>query len=444
VKHCENQERRNEMSAFEDREEACIPWSQKTKQLMELPLLKELPKDESDPRYVFSFGCSSEETLREKEIYEFFDEYGFVVIRDVFGEQQCQKTRHAMWEILEENNPGVNRNDPLTWNNMKGKGRYGLSIRGPSFHPTLIENRYFESSATLFRLLNLFYSFLFLAFRSLQTIKRQNPVLAKVLTSLTESRHLQNLLVSQDRFTVYRATRYLDPSVPGDLFSTGDRNLHLDCNPWWWVENASEILDGLDKTLQYTDEQDYIKENNLIVSSMGRHVQCVLNFANNVEEDGGTILIPYFHRYLQQWNAQHAASLRKPLPWLTLPKKIEEDLLSYSHRITMREGSVLIWDQRVLHGSAPNQSLNCRMAQYLKAFPRDLTYQRQTEEGKEEESSHPRLIKRSQGIFQRLKEDGNVGLVSEVGYYLFGLDVVSGNASYEEFFQQHKQQQNIK
>ena len=34
-------------------------------------------------------------------------------------------------------------------------------------------------------------------------------------------------------------------------------------------------------SLMYDDPQDFIRENNLIVEDMGRHVQCVLNFMDN-------------------------------------------------------------------------------------------------------------------------------------------------------------------
>ena len=36
----------------------------------------------------------------------------------------------------------------------------------------------------------------------------------------------------------------------------------------------------------------------------------------------------------------------------------------------MRSGSFLIWDQRVAHGSAQNNSNNFRIAQFIKAFRR--------------------------------------------------------------------------
>lgn len=51
-----------------------------------------------------------------------------------------------------------------------------------------------------------------------------------------------------------------------------------------------------------------------------RHVQCVLNFANNLEEDGGTIIVPKFHKHIRQWCADNC-HLRNKVPFLTFEKK---------------------------------------------------------------------------------------------------------------------------
>ncbi len=83
---------------------------------------------------------------------------------------------------------------------------------------------------------------------------RQNESFAKVLAKLTEAQNEKDVIVSQDRFTVYRATVFDDPSICGELYSTGDRNLHLDMNPWWWEEDAMEVKDGINK-LTYLDPQ---------------------------------------------------------------------------------------------------------------------------------------------------------------------------------------------
>ncbi|XP_065189658.1 putative phytanoyl-CoA dioxygenase [Sycon ciliatum] len=38
-------------------------------------------------------------------------------------------------------------------------------------------------------------------------------------------------------------------------------------------------------------------------------------------------------------------------------------------RVPMRAGSLLIWDQRVAHGSRPNNSTRARYVQFVKMFP---------------------------------------------------------------------------
>lgn len=129
---------------------------------------------------------------------------------------------------------------------------------------------------------------------------------------------------------------------------------------------------------------------------------------------------------MRAWNRRYA-QLRKPLPWVSLPKGVEEELLVYAHRLPMREGSVLIWDQRVLHGTAPNRSYRCRLAQYLKAFPRDLTFPT-TKAAQDQEQNeiivNPRLLKRSQAVADILKKDDSFSMVTELGRFVFGLDVL--------------------
>ncbi len=201
--------------------------------------------------YATSYDCNILKRSNEfnemnhvmREIKEFYDEYGYVVLEGLYGADECSRTRDAMWEILEQANPGMNRNDPKSWNSLKSKGipsllhlwvwhflilvfvgKYGLSTRGPSFHPALVENR-------------------------------QNPMLIKLLALLTESYSSNDVIVSHDRFTVYRATITSDDETKHNRdFSTGEKNLHLDLSPWWWDEDAQDVIKGLD-TMQYNDSQ---------------------------------------------------------------------------------------------------------------------------------------------------------------------------------------------
>lgn len=88
-----------------------------------------------------------------------------------------------MWEIVEGLNPGLCRDDPSTWTALKASGSYGLSTRGPSFHPQMIQNRC-------------------------------NPQLLASLRRLVG----EDILVSQDRFTIYRNTLCTPEAIS---FTTG-------------------------------------------------------------------------------------------------------------------------------------------------------------------------------------------------------------------------------
>ena len=242
-------------------------------------------------------------------------------------------------------------------------------MRGPCFHPTLIANRC-------------------------------NKRLIKVLKALVG----ENIMVSHDRYTIFRATKGVDGTNYDD-YKTGERNVHLDLNPWWYYDAAmqAEVVGGLN-SLGYESPHDFIKENNYVVQTMGRSVQCILNFADNAADDGGTVLCPRMHKHVEEWCSRvgqygNNQSLRGNMPWLTfdrfrdagndsgkqrqrapgVPSKAElsqlerdahERLLGLAQRVPMRAGSVLVWNQLMFHGTSPNSSGQCRYAQYIKAFPR--------------------------------------------------------------------------
>jgi ectoine hydroxylase-related dioxygenase (phytanoyl-CoA dioxygenase family) len=164
-----------------------------------------------------------------------------------------------------------------------------------------------------------------------------------------------------------------------------------------------------------------------------RHVQCILNFSDNLDEDGGTLVVPGFHRMAEKWT-QENIQLRKPLPWVTFasdssgqPLAVEQELLSRAVRVSMREGSVLMWNQIVAHGTRPNYSSRCRTAQFLKAFSRSLAFRDTNIQGSEDlHISHScgRLYRRSQSLRQQLMKSGAIEIVSPLGQMMFGLDVL--------------------
>lgn len=146
----------------------------------------------------------------------FFHEYGFVVVRDMFSKDECATTRDAMWSVVETSNKGFDRDDVHTWSALKTSGSYGLSSKGPCFHPALVRNR-------------------------------TNRALIAVLESLIG----EEVLLSQDRFTIYRGTK---TSPEAAAYATGPKNLHLDLNPWWWTESHEGVVSGV-QGLRYEDPQ---------------------------------------------------------------------------------------------------------------------------------------------------------------------------------------------
>lgn len=108
----------------------------------------------------------------------------------------------------------------------------------------------------------------------------------------------------------------------------------------------------------------------------------------------------------------------------------------------------------MFHGSAPNTSTNCRMAQFLKAFPRCKSFPSTTttEESYPEYSgsrsageclespeteteavavispigvaSRPRLVRRALALVRELELAGSLECVTALGRTLFGLDAL--------------------
>ena len=68
-----------------------------------------LPRDPLDATYVLSFNVLSECGKGMASAVAFFEEYGFVVVREIFDDKQCEDTREAMWRIIETANQGFIR-----------------------------------------------------------------------------------------------------------------------------------------------------------------------------------------------------------------------------------------------------------------------------------------------------------------------------------------------
>ena len=258
-------------------------------------------------------------------------------------------------------------------------------------------------------------------------LNRQTPALHRAFAAILGT---EDLLVNHDRYGMFRPTQ----QYPNRTTMT---NLHLDMNPWNYIEGVlisydllfcfnyelfvldqdnSDQIDIL-TSLDYKSDSDWIIENNepgcAVVGEL--NVQGLVNLADNSEEDGGFWLVPSFHKYLPQW-ATERQSLRKQFirqyRFILLHQGDIPELYAGACHISTRAGSAILWDQRTLHGSKANTSLRPRYAQFFKMFPRQhpgMTDQRQQD--------------RSQAILTKLQQ-ANIDPQTQLtglGRQLFGL-----------------------
>jgi ectoine hydroxylase-related dioxygenase (phytanoyl-CoA dioxygenase family) len=97
------------------------------------------------------------------------------------------------------------------------------------------------------------------------------------------------------------------------------------------------------------------------------HVLQALN--ENTDEDGldggGTLIVPGFHNHFDKWTAGcplfgEQASRQRCEGGMQFSIPEWSGLQKQAVRVTLREGSLLIWDQRCIHGSSSNSSARIR------------------------------------------------------------------------------------
>ncbi|CAF1568674.1 unnamed protein product [Rotaria magnacalcarata] len=341
----------------------------------------DIPKDSDG--FVKSFTLSCYNCSKASEARAFFEEYGFVVISNVFTPEQCNDTISDIWNVIESLVVQPVRNDKQLWTQelWSKTGILDEGIVG------------WESLWTRQILFN-----------------RQTPALHTAFASVLGT---ENLLVSHDRYGMFRPTK----EHPERATAT---NLHLDMNPWLYIdkEDNSEQLE-VPGELNYDSDDDWITENNEPgCSKVGElHVQGLVNLADNREEDGGFWLVPGFHKYLTQWADNHR-HLRRFYghydQFIMIDRQYIPKLYDAACHISSRAGSAILWDQRAIHGSRPNRSQSPRYAQFIKMFPADhsaMTLERA-------EKRRNVIIEKLQTVNINPEAD-----LSSLGRRLFGLEV---------------------
>ncbi|AYV85468.1 MAG: phytanoyl-CoA dioxygenase family protein [Satyrvirus sp.] len=321
----------------------------------------EPPVDEDDYRFIKSFNANQ---ISNPDAINFFDEYGFIVVRDVLTREECQMTIDEMFSYIEKNYEGFDRNNLNTWEKWPDSS-YGMPSKKPQFTPQILKNR-------------------------------QNPNIYNVYSSLLGT---PNVLVNHDRWAIYRPTKLV-----GDKYKTKE-NIHLDICPMRFAENDPSIWPKVDN-LAYNDVSDFMMENNHVtISDRGRQLQSILNLVDNEENDGGLIIVPGFHKQFSQWLRTINKLTSDECKYSINNNSIKQNAI----RITCRAGSLVIWDQRCIHGSKPNHSERMRCVQFMKIFSA-------------EKMPAKRSKARKNAIVRELKSINLLESVTDVGKIVFGLN----------------------
>jgi ectoine hydroxylase-related dioxygenase (phytanoyl-CoA dioxygenase family) len=321
-----------------------------------------MPMDDNEPQYTKSF------TMEQHEEYkQFFNEYGFVVIRDVLNSQQVEATVNDIYDYLES---GIwrlqsakdqsefkqallqgkkydryvcklKRNDKRTWENMEWPMMAEEGILGI---PAVLTKQAF--------------------------LNRVNENVYNVFSEITGDK---KLWVNIDRYGFFRPTKQVvfeSFNPPEDRKQWKSfRNVHFDRNPWKYFDNDAEV-----ENESFPSSYDKLVNFCVDYNSAGRYndgivkLQGLINLQDNLAEDGGFHIVPGFHKYAKQWAESTADTVGKYRngSFIIVPKA--EPLGALAQRVTMRPGSIVVWDIIMPHGSAPNDSSRSRMAQFIKMF----------------------------------------------------------------------------
>jgi len=178
----------------------------------------------------------------------------------------------------------------------------------------------------------------------------------------------EELYVNLGRFGVMRPTR------DHPQWRTMSRWFHWDLNPWGWfglnkMVNEEAQMTDLEKINVWDSKPSafFIPENNLNSLFHGyEKVQGLIALEDSKETDGGFQCVPGFQKILKHWaenTEEYSSSGLVDCP-------TDDTLANHGVKITMRKGSIVIWNSCLPHCNFPNEgSHSFRMCQYLRMCP---------------------------------------------------------------------------
>lgn len=367
-----------------------------------------LPRDKDDQRWTQSF------TLHErKEALAFWHEWGFVIFRDILSADECIATQSEIWDYLETRHTGVSRSDSRTYHLLPTK-RYGLASEQAVFSPQCVANR---QSPRLYA--------------ALDAITPQwggsacpgsnfDSSWKESVPSPGTRQDANSIVVSQDRWCLY------PPSQGQASMQTNNPGAHLDICPWEYLPRTRHdiprrrySIESDINRLRYVKRRDepvtfdFRAEINCVRGEYGPHNQGVLNLVDNEENDGGTAIVPKFHKCykawseaLGRWEDNRVGQRRRGNAFVFANPR--DPIHALMKRVHMRAGSLLLWNQMTVHGATPNASCNFRIAQFVRGF-------------RAGEMTLERKQARAAAVRMELKQAGVLGQLTPLAEHVFGV-----------------------
>lgn len=258
------------------------------------------------------------ELEQQHDIRRFFDEHGYVVVRNVLSECETTATRD---DFFSQFNPDEEASvtDFLScfMNKFSRMGIMGIGNEVSSLS---------------------------------QLANRQNE---RVYGAFTAVYGDDQLIVDHDRMGAMRPTRATIDAPINEEYQTINNWLHLDCNP-----ASGEICIG---SLEKPDTPHNFNTEAPVL------VQGLLSLSDAKEEDGGFLCVPGSHNISKQW------AIRNGWTNCRFPGQLRPDasdpLQQHVKNIPLRAGSLVIWNQFTFHANHPNQSHRWRINQYVRMYP---------------------------------------------------------------------------
>jgi hypothetical protein len=324
-------------------------------------------------------------TLDEpRQLVAFFREHGYAAVRGVLSEEECLETYEEVNRLMKAAQPDFDLFDPNTYDRAPINPNYGVFGHGPIFARRFLRNR-------------------------------QHPNVYRAFALLLE---VPELLVNHDRCAFYRPTRdvWLADGVAdrsGWKTEYTYPGVHLDFNPNAY--RKSDLVRAVRESLDYGEAQDWITENNLYCAGDGLQLQAVLNLEDNRDSDGGFQCVPGFHRRFGEWLTGFSSEDHSPSGLYRFSTRSANDcrFVPSPVRVPVPAGALIVWDQRLAHGTVPNDSDWARLIQFLKAFPRRIV-------------SPERDRVRRQAL-EKILAETNFREVTDVGRVVFGLEPRPGS-----------------